>query len=229
MENCINPPAFVASDCICHGYGNHTLLKFNTSESEWWYMARERFALQAHFSPNLEKNMLDFTFDYFAAGNSQDLGIHAPPTPVYFNRLYCMHVFTISGNPITYNDSAPCVWANTFVSLHWLQLSESVPVIQARETWPAPIGLLIGSLRLNGWTWYPNIPCMLGQLILVLVFACSWRRTKRDSEDLRANLLTCITWHGFLVRREIVQHTNMDWVLLTCLTHSSNNKYGYLR
>ncbi len=42
-------------------------------------MARVRFALQAHFSSNLAENMLDFTFDYFAAGNSQDLSIHAPP------------------------------------------------------------------------------------------------------------------------------------------------------
>ncbi|XDV40627.1 hypothetical protein PO909_009671 [Leuciscus waleckii] len=42
MENCINPPAFVASDFICHGhgYGNHTLLKINTPEPEWWDMAR---------------------------------------------------------------------------------------------------------------------------------------------------------------------------------------------
>ncbi len=42
-------------------------------------MARVRFALQAHFSSNLAENMLDFTSDYFAAGNSQDLGIHVPP------------------------------------------------------------------------------------------------------------------------------------------------------
>lgn len=83
MENCINPPTFVASDFICHGhgYGNHTLLKINTPEPEWWYMATVRFALQAHFSSNLAENMLDFTSDYFAAGNSQDLGIHVSPPP----------------------------------------------------------------------------------------------------------------------------------------------------
>lgn len=55
--------------------------KMNTPEPEWWYMARVRFALQAHFSSNLAENMLDFTSDYFAAGNSQDLGIHVPPLP----------------------------------------------------------------------------------------------------------------------------------------------------
>lgn len=81
MENCINPPAFVAFDFICHGhgYGNHTLLKINTPEPEWWYMAKVCFALQAHFSSNLAENMLDFTSDYFAAGKSQHLG--TPPTP----------------------------------------------------------------------------------------------------------------------------------------------------
>lgn len=84
MENCINPPAFVASDFICHGHGhgNHTLLKINTPEPEWWDMAGVRFALKAHFSSNLAENMLDLTSDNFAAGNSQDLGIH-----VFFPQL----------------------------------------------------------------------------------------------------------------------------------------------
>lgn len=81
MENCINPPAFVASDFICHGHGhgNHTLLKINTPEPEWWDMAGVCFALKAHFSSNLAENMLDLTSDNFAAGNSQDLGIHVFP------------------------------------------------------------------------------------------------------------------------------------------------------
>lgn len=82
MENCINPPAFVASDFICHGhgYGNHTLQKINTLlEPKWWDMAVLHFALQAHFCSNLAENMLDLTSDYFAAGSSQDLGIHVSP------------------------------------------------------------------------------------------------------------------------------------------------------
>ncbi len=48
----------------------------------------------------------------------------------------------------------------------------------------------------------------------------------RGPEGKPADVYANTLGHGILVLREIVQYTNMDWVLLTYLTHLNSNKYG---